>query len=53
MSYHSTDSLLLKSIFFQLLIFLLDVTNIKIISHLNVGYTKMFCLVFDFRVSKF
>ena len=29
MSYHSTDCLLLKSIFFQLWIFVLDVTNIK------------------------
>ena len=54
-----TDCLLLKSIFFQLLIFLLDVTNIKIISHLNVSRQRCFVLSlisesqsFDFQVSK-
>jgi len=34
-------------------IFLLDITNIKIISHLNVSSQRCVCLVFDFRVSKF
>ena len=59
MSYHSTDCLLLKSIFFQLKIFLLDVTNIKIISHLNVSRQRCFVLSlisesqsFDLQVSK-
>ena len=58
-SYHRTDCLLLKSIFFQLKIFLLDVTNIKIISHLNFSRQRCFVLSlisesqsFDLQVSK-
>ena len=53
MSYHSTDCLLLKSIFLSCKFFYQMSLLSKIISHLNVSRQRCVCLVFDFRVSKF